>query len=45
MSLQKVEVLCGVGIKKVACGTQFSVALTKDGKVFTFGQGTLEFWS
>ncbi|XP_015230673.1 PREDICTED: probable E3 ubiquitin-protein ligase HERC1 [Cyprinodon variegatus] len=40
-SPQKVEVLCGVGIKKVACGTQFSVALTKDGKVFTFGQDRL----
>uniref|UniRef100_A0A3Q1JCX7 HECT-type E3 ubiquitin transferase n=1 Tax=Anabas testudineus TaxID=64144 RepID=A0A3Q1JCX7_ANATE len=38
-SPQKVDVLCGIGIKKVACGTQFSVALTKDGKVFTFGQG------
>uniref|UniRef100_A0A3Q1GKP1 Uncharacterized protein n=1 Tax=Acanthochromis polyacanthus TaxID=80966 RepID=A0A3Q1GKP1_9TELE len=24
--------------REVACGTQFSVALTKDGKVFTFGQ-------
>ncbi|XP_034753665.1 probable E3 ubiquitin-protein ligase HERC1 isoform X10 [Etheostoma cragini] len=40
-SPQKVDVLCGVGIKKVACGTQFSVALTKDGKVFTFGQDRL----
>lgn len=37
--LQKVDVLCGIGVKKVACGTQFSVALTKDGNVFTFGQG------
>lgn len=37
--LQKVDVLCGIGIKKVACGTQFSVALTKDGHVYTFGQG------
>lgn len=36
---QKVDVLCGIGIKKVACGTQFSVALTKDGHVYTFGQG------
>lgn len=33
------DVLCGINIKKVACGTQFSVALTKDGRVFTFGQG------
>uniref|UniRef100_A0A3P8VAG7 Uncharacterized protein n=1 Tax=Cynoglossus semilaevis TaxID=244447 RepID=A0A3P8VAG7_CYNSE len=38
---QKIDVLCGLGIKKVACGTQFSVALTKDGKVYTFGQGEL----
>ncbi|XP_029961368.1 LOW QUALITY PROTEIN: probable E3 ubiquitin-protein ligase HERC1 [Salarias fasciatus] len=40
-SPQKVDVLCGVGVQKVACGTQFSVALTKDGKVFTFGQDRL----
>uniref|UniRef100_A0A3B5Q7P6 Uncharacterized protein n=1 Tax=Xiphophorus maculatus TaxID=8083 RepID=A0A3B5Q7P6_XIPMA len=37
----KVDILCGTGIQKVACGTQFSVALTKDGKVYTFGQGHL----
>ncbi|XP_068434962.1 probable E3 ubiquitin-protein ligase HERC1 isoform X7 [Clinocottus analis] len=40
-SPQKVDVLCGICISKVACGTQFSVALTKDGKVFTFGQDRL----
>ncbi|XP_056269201.1 probable E3 ubiquitin-protein ligase HERC1 isoform X3 [Pseudoliparis swirei] len=40
-SPQKVDVLCGTGISKVACGTQFSVALTRDGKVFTFGQDRL----
>lgn len=40
-TLQKVDVLCGIGIKKVACGTQFSVALTKDGHVYTFGQGKI----
>ncbi|KAM9825931.1 probable E3 ubiquitin-protein ligase HERC1 isoform X4 [Syngnathus typhle] len=40
-SPQKVEMLCGIGIKKVACGTQFSVALSKDGKVFTFGKDRL----
>ncbi|XP_062242430.1 probable E3 ubiquitin-protein ligase HERC1 isoform X5 [Platichthys flesus] len=40
-SPQKVDVLCAIGIKKVACGTQFSVALTRDGKVFTFGQDRL----
>lgn len=42
--LQKVDVLCGIGIKKVACGTQFSVALTKDGHVYTFGQGKAFSW-
>ncbi|XP_058850990.1 probable E3 ubiquitin-protein ligase HERC1 isoform X1 [Acipenser ruthenus] len=40
-SPQKVDMLCGIGIKKVACGTQFSVALTKDGHVYTFGQDRL----
>ncbi|XP_053490210.1 probable E3 ubiquitin-protein ligase HERC1 isoform X6 [Ictalurus furcatus] len=40
-SPQKVDVLCGIGIKKVACGTQFSVALTTDGNVYTFGQDRL----
>ncbi|XP_060031692.1 probable E3 ubiquitin-protein ligase HERC1 [Erinaceus europaeus] len=40
-SPQKVDVLCGIGIKKVACGTQFSVALTKDGRIYTFGQDRL----
>ncbi|XP_014872809.1 probable E3 ubiquitin-protein ligase HERC1 isoform X1 [Poecilia latipinna] len=40
-SPQKVDILCGTGIQKVACGTQFSVALTKDGKVYTFGQDRL----
>ena len=37
----KVEALCGVGVKKVACGSQYSVALTKDGRVFTWGQDRL----
>ncbi|XP_078541321.1 putative E3 ubiquitin-protein ligase HERC1 isoform X2 [Lissotriton helveticus] len=40
-SPQKIDVLCGIGIKKVACGTQFSVALSKDGHVYTFGQDRL----
>ena len=35
----KVEALCGVGVKKVACGSQYTVALTHDGRVFTWGQG------
>ncbi|XP_055489136.1 LOW QUALITY PROTEIN: probable E3 ubiquitin-protein ligase HERC1 [Leucoraja erinacea] len=38
---QRIEALCNKGVKKVACGTQFSVALTKDGRVFTFGQERL----
>jgi len=36
----KVEALLGLGVKKVACGTQFTIVLTRDGKVFTWGQGT-----
>ncbi|XP_032830981.2 putative E3 ubiquitin-protein ligase HERC1 isoform X4 [Petromyzon marinus] len=40
-SPQKVDALCSIGMKKVCCGTQFSVALTKDGRVFTFGQDRL----
>lgn len=35
----KVDALSGLGVKKVACGAQFSVALTRDGCVFTWGQG------
>ncbi|XP_067888501.1 probable E3 ubiquitin-protein ligase HERC1 isoform X5 [Heterodontus francisci] len=38
---QKIESLCNKGVKKVACGTQFSVVLTRDGHVFTFGQERL----
>ncbi|XP_076014530.1 putative E3 ubiquitin-protein ligase HERC1 isoform X2 [Genypterus blacodes] len=38
---QKVEQLCNKGIKKVCCGTQFSVALAHDGHVYTFGQERL----
>ncbi|XP_066566869.1 probable E3 ubiquitin-protein ligase HERC1 isoform X2 [Amia ocellicauda] len=38
---QKVEHLCNKGIKKVACGTQFSVGLAKDGHVYIFGQERL----
>ncbi|XP_050948731.1 probable E3 ubiquitin-protein ligase HERC1 isoform X3 [Labeo rohita] len=38
---QKVEVLCNKGVKKVGCGTHFSVVLAKDGHVFTFGQERL----
>lgn len=35
----KVELLKDFIIKKIACGTQFSVALTTDGHVYTWGQG------
>uniref|UniRef100_A0A8B9H6W4 HECT-type E3 ubiquitin transferase n=1 Tax=Astyanax mexicanus TaxID=7994 RepID=A0A8B9H6W4_ASTMX len=38
---QKVETLCNKGIKKVGCGTHFSVVLAKDGHVYTFGQERL----
>ncbi|KAA8584475.1 hypothetical protein FQN60_008260 [Etheostoma spectabile] len=38
---RKVEQLCNKGIKKVSCGTQFSVALASDGHVYTFGQERL----
>ncbi|CAB1318209.1 unnamed protein product, partial [Coregonus sp. 'balchen'] len=38
---QKVEQLYNKGIKKVGCGTQFSVVLAKDGHVYTFGQERL----
>ncbi|XP_029024458.1 probable E3 ubiquitin-protein ligase HERC1 isoform X3 [Betta splendens] len=38
---QRVEQLCNKGIKKVSCGTQFSVALACDGHVYTFGQERL----
>lgn len=38
-----VERLNGVGIIKIAAGTQFSVALSKSGVVYTWGQGILSF--
>ncbi|KAJ7986812.1 hypothetical protein DPEC_G00332260 [Dallia pectoralis] len=38
---QKVEQLCNKGVKKIGCGTQFSVVLAKDGHVYTFGQERL----
>ncbi|KAK3583560.1 hypothetical protein CHS0354_026149 [Potamilus streckersoni] len=37
----RIEDLQGFGVKKVASGAQFSVALTKDGRVFTWGQDRL----
>ncbi|CAH1268469.1 HERC2 [Branchiostoma lanceolatum] len=36
---QKVEALIGQGVVKVECGSQFSVALTKSGCVYTWGKG------
>ncbi|KAK2827719.1 hypothetical protein Q7C36_018645 [Tachysurus vachellii] len=38
---QKVDTLCNKGIKKVGCGTHFSVVLANDGHVYTFGQERL----
>jgi len=35
----KIDGLLGVPVTKVACGTQFTVALTRDGLVYTWGQG------
>ncbi|KAL3277276.1 hypothetical protein HHI36_012626 [Cryptolaemus montrouzieri] len=34
---QRVETMCNIGIKKVGCGTNLTVFLTKDGKVFVCG--------
>lgn len=38
---QKVETMCGIGVKKVCCGTQFTVFLTRDGCVSTCGMDRL----
>ncbi|XP_061183765.1 E3 ubiquitin-protein ligase HERC2-like isoform X1 [Saccostrea echinata] len=35
----KIDTLMGQGVIKVECGSQFSVALTKSGAVFTWGKG------
>ncbi|KAH9523229.1 E3 ubiquitin-protein ligase herc2 [Bulinus truncatus] len=35
----KVEALQGLGVMKVECGSQFSVALTRSGAVYTWGKG------
>ncbi|XP_034735089.1 probable E3 ubiquitin-protein ligase HERC4 [Etheostoma cragini] len=32
------EALCKISVSQVACGSQHSVALTKDGQVYTWGQ-------
>lgn len=38
-SPRPVDTFTDVGVKRVCCGTQFSAVLTKDGRLFTFGQG------
>ncbi|XP_019484450.1 PREDICTED: E3 ubiquitin-protein ligase HERC2 [Hipposideros armiger] len=35
----KIDSLMGLGVVKVECGSQFSVALTKSGTVYTWGKG------
>ncbi|CAH1964040.1 unnamed protein product [Acanthoscelides obtectus] len=35
----KIETLAGLGVIKVECGSQFSVALTRSGSVYTWGKG------
>lgn len=35
----KIDSLQGLGVTKVECGSQFSVALTKSGAVYTWGKG------
>ncbi|KAL8607282.1 hypothetical protein ACOMHN_047613 [Nucella lapillus] len=35
----KIDFLQGLGVSKVECGSQFSVALTKAGAVYTWGKG------
>lgn len=35
----KIDSLTGLGVVKVECGSQFSVALTKSGAVYTWGKG------
>ncbi|KAG9492304.1 hypothetical protein GDO78_000687 [Eleutherodactylus coqui] len=35
----KIDSLMGLGVTKVECGSQFSVALTKSGAVYTWGKG------
>ncbi|KAJ8681467.1 hypothetical protein QAD02_017254 [Eretmocerus hayati] len=35
----KIDSLAGLGVVKVECGSQFSVALTRSGAVYTWGKG------
>ena len=39
---QKIESLCGIGIKSIGCGSQFSAVLCFDGRLFMFGQGNFQ---
>lgn len=34
----KIESLSGLGVVKVECGSQFSLALTRSGAVYTWGK-------
>ncbi|XP_033632375.1 E3 ubiquitin-protein ligase HERC2-like [Asterias rubens] len=36
---QKIDILSGAGVCTVECGSQFSIALTKSGAVYTWGKG------
>ncbi|XP_071496413.1 E3 ubiquitin-protein ligase HERC2-like [Diadema antillarum] len=36
---QKIDALANIGVCKVECGSQFSIALTKSGCVYTWGKG------
>ncbi|KAF7654590.1 hypothetical protein LDENG_00067360 [Lucifuga dentata] len=35
------DVLCNISVTQVACGSQHSVALTKDGQVYTWGRDSI----
>ncbi|XP_026166475.1 probable E3 ubiquitin-protein ligase HERC4 isoform X2 [Mastacembelus armatus] len=39
-TLRTPKALCNIAVSQVACGSQHSVALTKDGQVYTWGQGS-----
>jgi len=39
-----VDSLRNVGLKKIACGTTFSVVLGNNGRVYTFGHGKFPFY-
>ena len=35
----KIDSLAGLGVSKVECGSQFSIAMTRSGSVYTWGKG------